>query len=195
MCNELLISEINDNTDVWHGHGWQVMRSCVEVRVRSALPCSTLPGPGRDTWLRPPTALVAASVMRIRSPTLSMMMASIHGVLLLVLCQPPQRTCHPRLPHWHLWLVSYDQFLHGIIETQSYIAADATVPGIYHRAFAVVDPSGLGDISVNSLSRVLTASGLPASTIDRVCLFVLRAYSIIYGCLMGPFLFSDCEFG
>ncbi|XP_006461904.1 hypothetical protein AGABI2DRAFT_193263 [Agaricus bisporus var. bisporus H97] len=50
----------------------------------------------------------------------------------------------------------------------SVIAADATVPGIYHRAFAVVDPSGLGDISVNSLSRVLTASGLPASTIDRI---------------------------
>lgn len=46
--------------------------------------------------------------------------------------------------------------------------ADATVPAIYHRAFAAVDPSGFGETSVNSLSRILATSGLPASTIDRV---------------------------
>ena len=47
-------------------------------------------------------------------------------------------------------------------------AADATVPSIYHRAFATVDPSNLGETSVNSLSRVLATSSLPAATIDKV---------------------------
>ena len=46
--------------------------------------------------------------------------------------------------------------------------ADATVPTIYHRAYAAVDPNGTGETSVNALSRVLTTSSLPASTIDRV---------------------------
>lgn len=71
----------------------------------------------------------------------------------------------------------YDLFHCSIIETGSYVAAGATVPAIYHRAFAAVDRSGLGDTSVNSLSRVLAASGLPASTVDRVCLAILQAYS------------------
>ncbi|KAF9454352.1 hypothetical protein P691DRAFT_693036 [Macrolepiota fuliginosa MF-IS2] len=52
--------------------------------------------------------------------------------------------------------------------TFSAVIADATVPAIYHRAFATVDTSGLGETSVNSLSRVLTTSGLPAGTIDRI---------------------------
>lgn len=46
-------------------------------------------------------------------------------------------------------------------------SADATVPAIYHQAFAAVD-SGSGDTSVNALIRVLSSSGLPATTVDRV---------------------------
>jgi hypothetical protein len=49
-----------------------------------------------------------------------------------------------------------------------YYVADATVPGIYHRAFAAVDVGGLGEVSVNALSRVLTTSSLPAATVDKV---------------------------
>ena len=48
------------------------------------------------------------------------------------------------------------------------IAADATVPSIYHRSYAAVDPMNTGETSVNALSRVLSTSSLPASTIDRV---------------------------
>ncbi|KII87354.1 hypothetical protein PLICRDRAFT_112871 [Plicaturopsis crispa FD-325 SS-3] len=48
------------------------------------------------------------------------------------------------------------------------VIADATVPGIYDRAFAAVDPSSSGETSVNALSRVLGTSSLPASTIDRI---------------------------
>lgn len=55
-----------------------------------------------------------------------------------------------------------------IAEANLYLPADATVPAIYERAFAAVDISGLGETSVNSLSRVLATSSLPASTIDRV---------------------------
>ncbi|PPQ73571.1 hypothetical protein CVT26_010372 [Gymnopilus dilepis] len=50
----------------------------------------------------------------------------------------------------------------------SAVIADATVPTIYHRAYAAVDPNGTGETSVNALSRVLTTSSLPASTIDRI---------------------------
>lgn len=46
--------------------------------------------------------------------------------------------------------------------------ADATVPSIYDRAFASVDPTNSGETSVNSLSRVLSTSSLPAGTIDKV---------------------------
>ncbi|KAF8906314.1 MVP1 domain-containing protein [Gymnopilus junonius] len=46
--------------------------------------------------------------------------------------------------------------------------ADATVPTIYHRAYAAVDPNNTGETSVNSLSRVLSTSSLPASTIDKI---------------------------
>jgi hypothetical protein len=46
--------------------------------------------------------------------------------------------------------------------------ADATVPAIYNTAFSAVDPTNSGETSVNSLSRVLGTSSLPAATIDRV---------------------------
>jgi sorting nexin-8 len=42
------------------------------------------------------------------------------------------------------------------------------VPAIFNKAFAAVDPSNTGETSVNSLSRVLATSSLPAATIDRV---------------------------
>jgi sorting nexin-8 len=46
--------------------------------------------------------------------------------------------------------------------------ADATVPAIYHTSFAAIDPKNTGETSVNSLSRVLTTSSLPAATVDKV---------------------------
>ncbi|KAI5118686.1 hypothetical protein M0805_003623 [Coniferiporia weirii] len=46
--------------------------------------------------------------------------------------------------------------------------ADATAPPLYHKAFSAVDLSGIGETSVNSLSRVLLTSGLSASIIDRI---------------------------
>ena len=48
------------------------------------------------------------------------------------------------------------------------LTGDASVPSIYQRAFAAVDPSNTGETSVNALSRVLGTSNLPASTIDKV---------------------------
>ncbi|KAF9482566.1 hypothetical protein BDN70DRAFT_801232 [Pholiota conissans] len=50
----------------------------------------------------------------------------------------------------------------------SAVIADATVPSIYHRSYAAVDPANAGETSVNALSRVLNTSGLPASTIERI---------------------------
>jgi len=52
------------------------------------------------------------------------------------------------------------------------MVADATVPSVYHRSYATVDPSNTGETSVNALSRVLNTSSLPASTIERVSLRV-----------------------
>jgi len=46
--------------------------------------------------------------------------------------------------------------------------AEATVPAIYQQSFRAVDPSNSGETSVNSLSRVLSTSLLPAATIDKV---------------------------
>ncbi|THH17794.1 hypothetical protein EW146_g3094 [Bondarzewia mesenterica] len=46
--------------------------------------------------------------------------------------------------------------------------ADATVPTIYLKSFSAVDPTNSGETSVNSLSRVLGTSGLPAGTIDKI---------------------------
>ncbi|KAJ3761305.1 hypothetical protein EV360DRAFT_38122 [Lentinula raphanica] len=48
------------------------------------------------------------------------------------------------------------------------VIADASVPLIYTRAFSAVDPGNIGETSVNSLSRVLATSSLPASTIDKI---------------------------
>lgn len=42
------------------------------------------------------------------------------------------------------------------------------MPTIYHTSFAAVDPENTGETSVNSLSRVLATSSLPAATIDKV---------------------------
>ncbi|KAG6854267.1 hypothetical protein C0991_008960 [Blastosporella zonata] len=50
----------------------------------------------------------------------------------------------------------------------SSVFTDATVPNIYNAAFAAVDPANLGEASVNSLSRVLNTSSLPAATIDKI---------------------------
>ncbi|KAJ7442301.1 hypothetical protein FB451DRAFT_1297735, partial [Mycena latifolia] len=50
----------------------------------------------------------------------------------------------------------------------SSVIADATVPAIYNQSFQLVDPSNTGETSVNSLSRVLGTSSLPAATIDRI---------------------------
>lgn len=50
----------------------------------------------------------------------------------------------------------------------SSVIADATVPTIYHTSFAAVDPENTGETSVNSLSRVLATSSLPAATIDKI---------------------------
>ncbi|KAJ7115998.1 hypothetical protein C8R44DRAFT_628551 [Mycena epipterygia] len=50
----------------------------------------------------------------------------------------------------------------------SSVIADATVPAIYNQSFQLVDPTNTGETSVNSLSRVLGTSSLPAATIDRI---------------------------
>lgn len=50
----------------------------------------------------------------------------------------------------------------------SSVLAEATVPDSYNRAFAVVDGANSGETSVNALSRVLSTSGLPATTVDKI---------------------------
>ncbi|CCM01814.1 uncharacterized protein FIBRA_03882 [Fibroporia radiculosa] len=50
----------------------------------------------------------------------------------------------------------------------SSVIGEATVPAIYHQAFAAVDGANSGETSVNALSRVLGTSSLSASTIDRI---------------------------
>ncbi|KAJ3555989.1 hypothetical protein NM688_g2277 [Phlebia brevispora] len=47
-------------------------------------------------------------------------------------------------------------------------SGDATVPSVYHEAFAAVDTTNIGETSVNGLSRVLGTSSLPASTIEKI---------------------------
>jgi sorting nexin-8 len=42
------------------------------------------------------------------------------------------------------------------------------VPAIYQQSFGAVDPTNSGETSVNSLSRVLSTSSLPAATVDKV---------------------------
>ncbi|KAH9995130.1 hypothetical protein BJV77DRAFT_992702 [Russula vinacea] len=46
--------------------------------------------------------------------------------------------------------------------------AEATVPAIYQKSFSEVDPTNSGETSVNSLSRVLSTSSLPAATVDKI---------------------------
>ncbi|KAF8273177.1 hypothetical protein EI94DRAFT_1564763 [Lactarius quietus] len=46
--------------------------------------------------------------------------------------------------------------------------AEATVPAIYQQSFSTVDPTNSGETSVNSLSRVLSTSSLPATTVDKI---------------------------
>ncbi|KAF9266966.1 hypothetical protein L218DRAFT_1074801 [Marasmius fiardii PR-910] len=50
----------------------------------------------------------------------------------------------------------------------SSVIADATVPTIYNRAFAAVDPSNTGETSVGALSRILSTSSLPAATVEKI---------------------------
>ncbi|KNZ74548.1 Sorting nexin MVP1 [Termitomyces sp. J132] len=50
----------------------------------------------------------------------------------------------------------------------SSVIADAAIPAIYNTAFAAADPNNLGEASVNSLSRILNTSSLPAATIDKI---------------------------
>ncbi|KAL5513289.1 MVP1 [Sanghuangporus vaninii] len=45
---------------------------------------------------------------------------------------------------------------------------EAKAPSLYQKAFSVVNPSGTGETSISSLSRVLLTSGVSASTIDRI---------------------------
>jgi hypothetical protein len=47
-------------------------------------------------------------------------------------------------------------------------AGEAVVPAVYNNALSAVDPSGVGEISVSALSRVVGTSGLPAAIVDRV---------------------------
>ena len=44
------------------------------------------------------------------------------------------------------------------------------MPAIYQQSFNTVDPTNSGETSVNSLSRVLSTSSLPAATVDKVTL-------------------------
>lgn len=48
------------------------------------------------------------------------------------------------------------------------------MPAIYHKSFSTVDPTNSGETSVNSLSRVLSTSSLPAATVDKVTPCTLR---------------------
>lgn len=48
------------------------------------------------------------------------------------------------------------------------------MPAIYQQSFSTVDPTNSGETSVNSLSRVLSTSSLPAATVDKVTPYSLR---------------------
>lgn len=56
--------------------------------------------------------------------------------------------------------------------------ADATVPAVYTNSLAAVDTSATGETSVHALIRVISTSGLPSATIDRVSrvVFILGPY-------------------
>ncbi|TCD71838.1 Sorting nexin mvp1 [Steccherinum ochraceum] len=50
----------------------------------------------------------------------------------------------------------------------SSVLGEATIPAIYHQAFAAVDNVGSGETSVNALTRVLETSSVSASSIDKI---------------------------
>lgn len=57
------------------------------------------------------------------------------------------------------------------------VLADATVPAIYYKSFDALEPDDSQEVSVNGLTRVLQTSGLPPSTINRVC-HIFYAYRL-----------------
>ncbi|KAH7105765.1 hypothetical protein BKA62DRAFT_826193 [Auriculariales sp. MPI-PUGE-AT-0066] len=50
----------------------------------------------------------------------------------------------------------------------SFLTTDTRVPATYAKAFALVDTGSTGETSLSSLHRVVSTSGLPPSTIDRI---------------------------
>lgn len=58
--------------------------------------------------------------------------------------------------------------IHNVHSAFSSVIADATIPELYHRAFAAVDVTNTGEVSVNALTRVLANSSLPAATVDKI---------------------------
>lgn len=57
--------------------------------------------------------------------------------------------------------------IHESLHIYSLWPGEATVPSIYHEAFATVDTANIGETSVNALSRVLETSALSATTVDK----------------------------
>jgi hypothetical protein len=146
--------------------------------------CSTRHGQRRHTAF--PLALAAASSTRTPLPP-QPTMASIHGAQ-LPLPLHPQAKSHPSSPmpsvrntvYYTLYVI---QTLTGFLSLGSYVRlinslgpvfyiitviAEATVPAIYQQSFSAVDPTNSGETSVNSLSRVLSTSSLPAAKVDKV---------------------------
>ncbi|KAF9223972.1 hypothetical protein BS17DRAFT_829865 [Gyrodon lividus] len=58
--------------------------------------------------------------------------------------------------------------INTVTSTFSSVIADAAVPETYNRAFAVVDVTNSGEVSVSALSRALATCLLPAATIDKI---------------------------
>ena len=133
-----------------------------------------------------PLALAAASSTRTRwqlQPTT----ASIHGAP-LPLPLHPQAKSHPSSPMPSVRYVALNTLLrpntHRLILPHPsppwfiptrlgivfmfILIAEATVPAIYQQSFGAVDPTNSSETSVNSLSRVLSTSSLPAATVDKV---------------------------
>ncbi|OJA14986.1 hypothetical protein AZE42_04321 [Rhizopogon vesiculosus] len=60
------------------------------------------------------------------------------------------------------------QLVPGVTTALSSVIAESNVPDSYNRAFAIVDVTHSGEISVNALSRILSTSRLPATTVDKI---------------------------
>lgn len=56
----------------------------------------------------------------------------------------------------------------GSLSQHDNLAGEAQIPTIYHQAFNAVDSLGTGFVSVNALQRVLSTSGIPASSIEQI---------------------------